>query len=170
MPGALQTIQLLVAPVVMISACGLLCLALYNRLAAIVSRARAFHKERFDAQTRLDAIDAKTSGDPLAQHLRRRVELLDEQVDQILRRGALVRNSLILLLCTVLCMLGCSIALGLSILSHVFAGVALTLFLAGVGLAIVAMLLALLELRRALDPVLLESSAFDESDEPKSEP
>jgi len=33
-----------VAPVVIISACGLLCLAFYNRLASVVSRLRAFQR------------------------------------------------------------------------------------------------------------------------------
>lgn len=162
MPSVLQTIQLLVAPVVMISACGLLCLALYNRLAAIVARARAFHKERFDAQARLAAAPESEENDPAAQHLRRRVELLDNQTDQILARAALVRNSVILLLATVICMLTCSLALGLSLLAGFFAGVALTFFLIGVATAIVAMALAITELRRALDPVLLESSIIDE--------
>lgn len=162
MPSVLQTIQLLVAPVVMISACGLLCLALYNRLAAIVARARAFHKERFDAQARLAATTDPGAPDPTVQHLRRRVELLDGQTDQILARAALVRNAVILLLATVICMLACSLALGLSLLASAFAGLALTFFLVGVATAIVAMILAITELCRALDPVLLESTVIDE--------
>ena len=35
-----------VGPVIVISACGLLCLAFYNRLAAVVTRLRGFHRER----------------------------------------------------------------------------------------------------------------------------
>ena len=42
-----------VAPAVIISACGLLCLAFYNRLAFVVSRLRAFHRERLAEQERL---------------------------------------------------------------------------------------------------------------------
>lgn len=170
MQNALATIQLLVAPVVMISACGLLCLALYNRLAAIVSRARTFHKERFDALAQLERsapgdAPVKTGGALVkTAPLRQRVDLLDAQVDQILWRGALVRNALMLLLATVLCMLGCSLALGLSILSRAFAGVALGLFVLGVVTAIAAIVCAIAELRRALDPVLLEATAIDELD------
>jgi hypothetical protein len=162
MHTALDTIQLLVAPVVMISACGLLCLALYNRLAAMVSRARAFHKEQFDAMARLKAADNGHPDPAPIQHLRRRVELLDVQVAQILRRAGLVRNALILLLSTVLCMLGCSIALGLSLLSPVFTRLALACFLLGIGTMSGAIVLALRELTRALDPVLLEQTAVDE--------
>mgnify|MGYP000923026210 CR=1 FL=1 len=35
-----------VVPVAIISACALLCLALYNRLASMVSRLRGFQRER----------------------------------------------------------------------------------------------------------------------------
>ena len=43
-----------VVPVVIISACGLLCLAFYNRLAAIVSRLRGFQRERLHEQQLLN--------------------------------------------------------------------------------------------------------------------
>lgn len=163
MRTALETIQLLVAPVVMISACGLLCLALYNRLAAMVSRARAFHKEQFDAATRLASARAQAEDAALLQHLHRRVELLDTQVVGILRRAALVRGALILLLGTVLCMLACSLSLGLSLAVPVlFSRLALGLFLLGIAAMAGAIVLAIRELTRALDPVILEQTAFDE--------
>ena len=164
MHTALETIQLLVAPVVMISACGLLCLALYNRLAAMISRARAFHKEQFDAMARLKTADEGHADQALLEHLRRRLAILDVQVAQILRRAGLVRNALILLLSTVLCMLGCSIALGLSLFSPLFTRVALVCFLLGIGAMIGAIVLAMRELTRALDPVLLEQTAVDDID------
>lgn len=52
-------IHALVAPVVMISANGLICLALYNRLAAIVNRLRLFYREYFDTSTRLAAMNGE---------------------------------------------------------------------------------------------------------------
>lgn len=58
MPDAVHTIQLLVAPVVMISAAGLVCLALYNRLATIVGRIRAIHKEEIDTLSRMSIAPA----------------------------------------------------------------------------------------------------------------
>ena len=42
MAGAVDVIHALVAPVVIISANGLLCLSLYNRMAAVVGRLRVF--------------------------------------------------------------------------------------------------------------------------------
>src|SRR6476620_4889188 len=39
-----------VGPIIVISACGLLCLAFYNRLAAVVTRLRSFHREQLQEQ------------------------------------------------------------------------------------------------------------------------
>jgi hypothetical protein len=162
MHSTLDIIQLLVAPVVMISACGLLCLALYNRMAVMISRARAFHKEQFEAMARLGSASARQADPALIQTLHHRVETLNVQVMTILRRAALVRNALILLLGTVLCMLGCSIALGLSLFSPVFNAIALACFLLGIGAMIVAMILAIWELSRAFDSVHLEHIAVED--------
>jgi hypothetical protein len=157
-----EIIQLLVAPVVMISACGLLCLALYNRLMAIVLRARTFHKELFDTMVRLAADAGGKAGSPLDQSLHQRIDLLEKQVAQILGRAKLVRNSLILLLNTVAAMLCCSVALGLSLFWSLGARVALGLFGVGVASMLGAVGLAIMELTCALDPVLMESTAIDE--------
>ncbi len=45
-PNWSQVISLAVAPVVIISACGLLCLTFYNRLAFVVGRLRNLQRER----------------------------------------------------------------------------------------------------------------------------
>ena len=49
----LHVVAASVVPVVVISACGLLCLAFYNRLAAVVTRLRAFHREQLERASRL---------------------------------------------------------------------------------------------------------------------
>lgn len=160
MPDAVKTIQLLIAPVVMISACGLLCLALYNRLAAIVSRARAFHKERFDIEMKLAAPDPPAG--MIGEHLRRRFDSLAEQADGVLARARKVRSALLAFLGVILCMLASSLALGLSLARPGFGGLALALFLAGVCLGCAGTLLAMLELTRALDPITMEYTAFED--------
>ena len=159
----LHVIQLLVAPVIMISAGGLICLALYNRLAMIVTRARAFHKERFDEMTRLTGLPLEQQNSNEATQLRRRIDVLDTQSRHILVRAKLVRNSLMGLIVMILCMLGCSLCLGVSM---VFAGAvyaALALFTLGVLVTAGSMLLALVELRHSLTPVTLESSSAERS-------
>ncbi|MEN6627269.1 MAG: DUF2721 domain-containing protein [Candidatus Sumerlaeia bacterium] len=169
----LTLLQIILAPVVLISACGLLCLALYNRLASIVSRARAFHRERFDVQTHLARLgdDADAT---LAAQLGSRIDILTDQTGQVLARAKQIRNALVCMLLTITCMLACSLLLAsLSLFGEpvqnaatlaffasgpfylvvIAAGV---VFLVGIALMIAAMVLAILELRRALDPVQVE--------------
>jgi Protein of unknown function (DUF2721) len=155
----LHIIQLLVAPVVMISAGGLICLALYNRLAMIVTRARAFHKERFDSITRLTCLPLDRQDTVEATQLRQRNDILDMQSRQILIRAKLIRNSLIGLIVMILCMLGCSLSLGATLVWSGAVYVALALFFAGVLFTAGSMLLALSELRQSLTPVTLESTS-----------
>lgn len=162
MSNALRIMQLLVAPVVLISANGLICLALYNRLASIVTRARAFHKERFESLMHLSALPLEQQKGPGAHHHRERVAQLEDQGRRILSRARLIRNALVMMLTCVLCMLACSLALGASLLSRVFEWVALALFAAGVGAAMTGVLLAIVELTHALDPVTMEHTSLSE--------
>ena len=164
MPTALQAIQLLVAPVIMISAGGLICLALYNRLAAIVTRARAFHKERFDTVTHISRLPLEQQGSHEAHRLRQRIDTLDEQSRRILRRGRLIRNGLAGLLVMILCMLGCSLALGATLWTTAAIYVALALFTLGVLAMMAGIVLSLLELGQSLDPVTLEAQVTTQLD------
>lgn len=152
-----QIIQTLVAPAVMISACGLLALAFYNRLAAIVGRARAFAHERYLARRQLHQAD-----DP---DLAQRLKTLEDQVGRILRRARLMRAALYCLLMTVLLMLGCSLCLGVSLLVIDFESIALVCFLAGVGAMLIGIVFAVLELRHALDPVTVEDATLRSANE-----
>lgn len=157
----LHVIQLLVAPVIMISAGGLICLALYNRLAMIVTRARAFHKERFEGMTRLTRMPLEQQTSLEASQLRQRIHLLDIQSRHILVRAKLIRNSLMGLIVMILCMLGCSLSLGGTMIASWAVYPALGLFTAGVLVTAFSMTLALAELRQSLTPVTLESFAAE---------
>ena len=54
-----------VGPIIVISACGLLCLALYNRLTAVVTRLRSFQRERLHEQESLARLRGEAaSGGP----------------------------------------------------------------------------------------------------------
>lgn len=163
MPDVVHTIQLLVAPVVMISAAGLVCLALYNRLAAIVGRVRTIHKEEVDALSRMSIAPAAPAPSKSA---RRRVVTLEEQVDHLMERARLLRAALVCLLVTVLSMLLCSLAIGLSLVWGEAAYVALAVFLAGVLVEAAGIVLAILELRIALVAAALEADSIEPAIEP----
>ncbi|NUQ63818.1 MAG: DUF2721 domain-containing protein [Pirellulales bacterium] len=163
MPQTLQTIESFVAPVVMISANGLLCLAFYNRLAVIVNRVRTINKERFDLFARLSAIAAQPQNSPEIAHFQKRSEVLDELGHQLFTRARMIRDSLVCLLVTVLLMLGCSLVLGVAPLLPSFAWLAPTLFVAGVVVMMLAVLRAIQELRIALSPLAFEHDMLERS-------
>jgi hypothetical protein len=158
---ALETIQSFVAPVVVISANGLLCLAFYNRLASVISRLRTINKERFDLHARLSAMPANDSDSPQAGYLRHRVEILDELGHQLFERVRVIRDSLVFLLVAVLCMLGCSLALGLAPGFPQMGSVALVLFVTGVAIMILGVARAIQELRMTLSTLVFEHDMLE---------
>lgn len=160
----LESIRVAVGPVVMISAAGLICLALYNRLAVIVARVRAFNKERLDEHARIE----KTGDMNTAKHLEARIELLDAQVSQLLVRARLVRAALGFLLSMILAMLLCSASLALSTLFAAAVNAAVAFFAIGIVLAMCGVVAAMRELARAIDPVAVENSSLYEPDQPRA--
>jgi Protein of unknown function (DUF2721) len=160
MVGTVEIIHTLVAPVVMISAQGLICLALYNRLAAVVGRLRVFSRENFDAQTRLDDLSPEQQEGALARRLRARMAALNGQYSGVLRRARLLRKALILLQTAVLAMLICTMVLGLSLALPGVEGWSLVPFFAGVLATAGAIVLSIRELAVALDPVRAERAAL----------
>ena len=150
-----------VVPVVVISACGLLCLAFYNRLSAVVLRLRAFHRERLHEQDLLDRHGAAATSDAAAAEAAARhaklLDVLEQQTDHVARRARLIRSTLMSLLATIMCLTLCSLFSGLGVVFEPALVLAFVLFVAGMMLLVVGVSLAMTELRRALDPVELES-------------
>jgi hypothetical protein len=162
MPPHLEVIQSFVAPVVMVSANGLLCLAFYNRLSALASRSRAMNKERFDLVAQLLALRAKGAVGLEPEHLELRIATLDEIGHQLFDRARWIRRTLMSLLISVLCMLACSLCLGLSTLAEAIAAIAPWLFVAGIISMMIGILAAIEELRRSLRPLLFEHEQIDD--------
>src|SRR3569833_1091681 len=107
-----------VGPIIVISACGLLCLAFYNRLAAVVTRLRSFHRERLHEQEALDRQLASSTPDEIALVRHREVlGMLDVQTRHVLRRAGWIRRTLGCLLLTIICLAACSLCVGLSTLA-----------------------------------------------------
>src|SRR5215203_4686381 len=159
-----------VVPVVIISACGLLCLAFYNRLSSLVTRLRAFHRERLAEQERLDrrqsaggagggaradAGPGDAAPDAAAPSLM--LEVLEEQTAHVLRRARLIRSTLACLLSTIACLTVCSLLSGMSVIWPRVTVAAVAVFVAAMALLLLGVVFAMLELRQALDPVELEA-------------
>jgi hypothetical protein len=147
-----------VAPIIVISACGLLCLAFYNRLAAVVSRLRTFQRERLNEQEALARERANGSTDEIAtvRH-QEMLGMLQVQTERVTRRAHLIQRTLLCMLLTIACLAICSLLVGVSTVWEPAIYVAAPLFVIGLLLLFVGVIFAAMELRQALDPVELES-------------
>src|SRR5690349_21770753 len=138
-----------VAPVVIISASALLCLALYNRLAAIISRMRAVQRERLTVQERIEGLSAKEMETGAAVRLTVILESLADQTGGIRRRGRVIRNSLLCLLSAIGSLVVCSLMMGLTIFMPAFSVVAAGLFVLGLLMLLTGVIFAAVELHLA---------------------
>ncbi len=161
MLATLEVIQTFMAPVVMVSANGLMCLAFYNRLSSVVNRTRTINKERVDLRTHLTGLKCEEHEYPQALPMRQRSVVLEELSNKLFQRASWMRRALYCLLGSILCMLGCSLALGLSTWFSGFANVGLGLFVSGTLVMMLGAVMAIQELRLALDPLAFESHRID---------
>jgi hypothetical protein len=150
-------------PIIVISACGLLCLAFYNRLSGLVARLRLFHRERLKEQEELGRQHASAQPDPAAVTMRQEMlQSLEVQTSSIMTRARLIRRSLSCFLLSIACLSICSLALGLSVLLPRLIVPAALFFVLGMALLVIGVLFAMRELYLALQPVELESRLIAE--------
>ena len=143
-----------VGPIIVISACGLLCSTFYNRITNVVVRLRAFQRERLAEQSLMER-----EADAGARARRRELlEILQTQSDSLVRRIRLIRWTLFCLLFTIASMVLCSLALGLSAILPGLINIAVAFFILGLALLLGAIAFAVLDLRVAIDPVVLETA------------
>lgn len=142
-------ISLAVLPVVIISACGLLSLAFYGRLAAVVSRLRGFQREILVEQEKLERTGLVENA--------RLLEVLRTQTEQVKRRARLIRLALLFFLGAVGLLIICSLTLAFTWYARGAALVAAVFFVFGLVSMFCGIVAALVELRGALEPVELEA-------------
>ena len=152
-----------IAPVVVISACALMSLAFYNRLASIVSRLRGFQRERLKEQEEIHRLAGLPSPDDDGLRWRRRfLENLANQTARTLRRAKLIRFTLLCLLGTIAMLVLSSLLNGLTVVwSDAQFGAAL-LYLAGMLLLLTGIVSAMVELMSAMDVVESETRLVSE--------
>ncbi len=155
-----ESIRALVAPVVMISAQGLICLALYNRLAAVVGRLRMFSREQFDVRLHVGGTASTPHDDDTLRAIQARLQTLDDQYAGVLRRAGLLRNALILLQSGVLAMLICILFLGVSLLLPGMESWSLVPFFIGILATASGIAISIHELATALEPAKAEQNSF----------
>jgi hypothetical protein len=159
-----SSIQQLLAPVVMISACGLLCMGLYNRLSTIIARIRQFNRERLE-----HAIRQRGAADTVKRMLELHDDALEKQIPGMLHRARLIHRALLCLVACVIGMLVSSLLIGVAMLVPVVLNGAIAAFVFGVTSMLVGMMFAFRELTVSLSQVQLEAAALEELPEPTDE-
>lgn len=157
-PEWTNIISMSVLPVVIISACGLLSLAFYGRLAAVVARLRGFQREMLEAQDKLEKTGALEEA--------RLLEVLRTQTEQVKKRARLIRLALLFFLTAVGLLIICSLALAFSWLLSAATFVAGVFFVLGLCSMLGGIVAAMMELRGALQPVELEARFVSRAVEP----
>ena len=159
MPDFSQVIPAGVGPIIVISAAGLLCLAFYNRLTAVVSRLRGFNRELLSAHENLE----KAGADPAVRTRHARViDMLGEQIEMGKRRAHLLRSVLACLLLTIICLAICALVIGLATVWRPLVQLAVPPFVTGLLTLVLGAVFALVELRLALAPIEIEAREVEE--------
>lgn len=144
-------IQLLLAPSVLIPACGLLAMSTSARLSAIIARIRDLHRQRLSDYVLLDEDNERSR-----QVRTIRLEGLEVQAQCLIRRAGLTRASLLLEYTSIVALLLSSSSLGVAMIwepAEYFAG---AFFILGLTILLVAMLIAIFDVRQALRWVVYE--------------
>ena len=138
-------------PVVLISACGLVTLALYNRLGAILVRIRAFHQQKIEFLEKLPTHDVAEPQMLLG--------LLDSQIEQVTHKARIIQKGLLCLLGSIAAFLFCSLFAGATSLHEWLGMVALGMGFLGLALFLAGLGCAMQELTLSLAP-LEEENAY----------
>lgn len=152
-----------VAPVVLISACGLITLALYNRLGSIHARLRTFHRQKIELLTACERREQDESYALLAE--------LDSQIAQVTEKARAIRRGLYCLLSAVVAFLSCSVFAAAAVVYEPFNAPALAAYFVGLVLFIAGIGWAMRELKLSIAPlneesIYLETLAADHLSKP----
>jgi len=143
-----------VGPIIVISACGLLCSTFYARMTNVVSRLRLFQRERLAEQALLD----RETDPAMCAKRQELLVILSTQTDSLVRRVRLIRRTLFCLLLTISSLILCSLSLGLSVLWQPLIYAAIAMFILGLTLLLAGLFFAMVDLKLSLDPIVLEAA------------
>jgi hypothetical protein len=144
-----RTIQLILAPVVMVSACAIFVSGLLSHYEAINGRMRAMARER------LEILRGHLDGDGIASE---RLGEIDVQLPQLLQRHALVHHSLLSAYFGILVLVSsmCVIAFSALTAAEWLITLTLAMFVAGILAVLLSVVLIALEVRTSQRAVAFE--------------
>jgi hypothetical protein len=149
--NAIEAIQAILAPAVLISACGLLLLSMQNKYGRINDRIRTLLRERLDLLA-----------EPENQFTLARLEAIDRQLPELLQRNRLQHDAVLALFWAVILFVIDLFALGIGLFFAPRLGAILALlgFFVALGLMLYAVLLAAQEIRISHRAVTLEAEGI----------
>lgn len=146
--SVIEAIQLILAPAVMISACGLLMLGINSKFSMVLSRIRGLNEEKRKLRAR--------AGDKgLTFEESQRIESIARQLGRLLKRAMHVRNSLMCYITAVALFVVTSFLIGADFLiggMHLDTPI-IVLFLAGMISVFLGIVFAALDTKEAYDIV-----------------
>lgn len=149
-----RIISAAVVPAVLISACGLLCLAFYNRLGVVLARLRALEDESLKGQEALLPTPGAGETERITRERRRQgIEVLGREMDELMLRARWVRGTLFSLLSAIACLVLCSLAAGLGVLWRPALNASGGFFIAGMLCVLTGVVCAMRELIVAFRPI-----------------
>jgi hypothetical protein len=154
--NSLQIIQLMLAPAIMISACGLLLLGINNKYSLVVNRIRLLNEEKRDLLLKIGAERSTTDENV-------RVESTSIQIKELVYRAKLVRNSVLSYTTAVALFVATSLLLGVSSVMSMgkLNYFILISFLIGMTFVLIGVVFAGLETKKGYDIVLYEVKAHE---------
>ena len=151
-----QIIQLMLAPAVMISACGLLLLSINNKYSLVVNRIRLLNDEK---RKLMMSIGEK----PLATEDNIRLESIAKQINYLVYRGKLVRNAVLTYIVGIALFVMTSLFIGISafLSSPMLNDFIITAFLLGMLSVFIGTVYMGLEAKKGYEIILFEVKAHE---------
>ncbi len=145
-----RTIQLILAPVVMVTACALILNGILSRYAAVNDRLRALSRERFEV----------LQGGAQAVLAAERLGAIDSQVPLLIRHHNLLHDGVLAVYLTIGVYISNMFVIAIAAVSGTawMATAALVIFLAGTGVLLFAVVLTALEIRTSHQAVQSEAA------------
>jgi hypothetical protein len=141
-------IQLMLAPGLMISACGLLLLGMNNKYSLVVNRIRLLNEER-----------RKMRYEPIRiENFEQRHKSIDTQISRLIARVSLVRNAVFSYSLAVACFIISSLLIGYILILEKtgYNWLIITIFLSGMIFVLIGVLFAAIEVWKGFSIVRIE--------------
>ena len=142
-----------VTPAVLISACGLVTLALYSRLGVILARIRAFHQQK------IELLEDLHEHEVIEQQML--LDMLNSQIVGVTVKARAIQKGLYCLLAAIAAFLFCSLFSAATVLHEWLGMVALGMGILGLSLFLVGLAWAMRELTLSLTPMEEETAYLE---------